>query len=174
MRRVLFLQGGAMLIAAIVIYTLAMVGANLSVAAFGPWVSPINAFVLIGLDLTLRDRLHDALAGRAMFWLRMGAIIIGAAAISYALNPAAGRIALASFVAFAVAGAFDAVAYFWLRRSAYMTRVNGSNVVGAAVDSMLFPTIAFGAFMPAIIGLQFVAKVSGGYLWSLALRRLVI
>lgn len=23
-------------------------------AAFGPWVSPINAFVLIGLDLALR------------------------------------------------------------------------------------------------------------------------
>ena len=40
---------------ALVVYTLAMTAANLSVAAFGPSVTAINAFVLIGLDLALRD-----------------------------------------------------------------------------------------------------------------------
>jgi len=39
---------------AVFVYATAMTLANLSVAAFGPWVSPINAFVLIGLDLALR------------------------------------------------------------------------------------------------------------------------
>lgn len=160
------------------IYTAAMVGANLSVAAFGPWVSPINSFVLIGLDLTLRDRLHDSLSGRPRFWLKMGAIIVGSALISYALNPASGRIAIASFIAFAIAGAADAIAYAALRKTTrgqdYLFRVNGSNVAGAAVDSLIFPTIAFGAFMPAIVALQFAAKVGGGYIWALALRRLVI
>lgn len=160
------------------IYIGALVGANLSIAAFGPWVSPINAFILIGLDLTLRDRLHDAMHGRRHFWLQMGAIIIGSALLSYALNPAAGRIALASFIAFAASGIADAAVYAMLRKTIrgqdYMFRVNGSNVAGAAVDSLLFPTIAFGAFMPAIIGLQFAAKVAGGYVWALILRRLVL
>lgn len=160
------------------IYAAALVGANLSIAAFGPWISPINAFVLIGLDLTLRDRLHDALHGRPWFWFQMGALILVSAAVSYALNPAAGRIALASFIAFCASGVADAAAYHLLRKSArgtdYMFRVNGSNVAGAAVDSVLFPTIAFGAFMPAIIALQFAAKVGGGFVWSILLRRLAI
>lgn len=34
---------------AVFVYATAMTLANLSVAAFGPWVSPINAFVLLGL-----------------------------------------------------------------------------------------------------------------------------
>jgi queuosine precursor transporter len=47
-----------MLTIAILIYAAAMTLANLSIATWGPWVSPINAFVLIGLDLALRDWLH--------------------------------------------------------------------------------------------------------------------
>ena len=46
------------LMIAIIAYAAAMVLANLSVAVLGPWVSPINAFLLIGLDLALRDLLH--------------------------------------------------------------------------------------------------------------------
>ena len=45
-------------IAAVFVYAAAMILANLSVATFGPWVSLINAFLLIGLDLALRDWLH--------------------------------------------------------------------------------------------------------------------
>lgn len=43
----------------VLIYISALVIANLLVAHFGPWFSPINAFLLIGLDLSLRDYLHD-------------------------------------------------------------------------------------------------------------------
>ena len=46
------------MIVAIAIYIAAMTAANLSVAAFGPAITPVNAFVLIGLDLALRDYLH--------------------------------------------------------------------------------------------------------------------
>lgn len=164
------------MILVILLYAGALVGANLSIAAFGPWVSPINAFILIGLDLTLRDRLHDAWAGMANFWARMAGLIVFAAGLSYLINPAAGRIALASFVAFVAAGLVDALIYHVMRRrgSDYMLRVNGSNVGAAAVDSLIFPTLAFGAFLPAIVALQFLAKVAGGFLWSLVLRRLLI
>ncbi len=155
---------------AIAAYLFAMVAANLSVATFGPWISPLNAFLFIGLDLSLRDHLHDRWKGRGL-WQRMAALIAVAGVISYALNPAAGQIALASVVAFCAAGIVDAVIYHWLRGRPYLQRSNGSNVAGAAVDSLLFPTIAFGGFLPAIVALQFAAKVGGGLVWSLVLNR---
>lgn len=164
------------LILVIAIYVGAIVAANLSVATFGPWVSPINSFLLIGLDLSLRDRLHDAIASRTTFWPQMAGIILLAAGISYQLNPAAGAIAFASAVAFLVAGLVDAIIYHVLkaRGATYMARVNGSNMGGALADSFIFPTLAFGAVLPAIIGLQFVAKMAGGFIWALVLRRLQI
>lgn len=60
---------GPILILAILIYAAAMTVANLTIAHFGPWVSPINAFVLIGLDLTLRDWLHMRLRAWQMLAL---------------------------------------------------------------------------------------------------------
>jgi uncharacterized PurR-regulated membrane protein YhhQ (DUF165 family) len=50
-------------------------------------------------------------------------------------------------------------------------RANGSNMAGAAVDSLIFPTLAFGALMPHIVLLQFVAKVAGGAIWAALLAR---
>jgi hypothetical protein len=152
------------------IFVAAIATANLIVAWLGPWVSPINAFVLIGLDLSLRDYLHDK--WRNELW-RMGLLIAGAGVLSYLLNPAAGRIAIASTVAFTVASTFDALVYHGLIDRKWLVRSNGSNVAGAAADSIAFPLIAFGLFpgVAAIIGLQFVAKVSGGAVWSLALSK---
>ena len=144
----------------VAIYAVAMTLANLSVATWGPWVSPINAFVLIGLDLTLRDWLHV----RIKAW-QMGALIGFTGLLTYALNPAAGMIAVASACAFSAAAVVDWAAFSKLRGS-WLYRANGSNIAGAAVDSLIFPTIAFGALMPTIVLSQFVAKVAGGALWS--------
>jgi len=52
-------------------------------------------------------------------------------------------------------------------------QVQCSNVVGAVVDSVIFPMLAFGAFPPALIALQSAAKVGGGAIWSVLLRPLV-
>lgn len=149
---------------AILIYAAAMTLANLSVATWGPWVSPINAFVLIGLDLALRDWLHMRLKA----W-QMGALIVATGALTYLLNPAAGMIAVASACAFSAAALVDWATFARLRGS-WMYRANGSNIAGAAVDSLIFPTLAFGALMPHIVAMQFVAKVAGGALWAWALR----
>jgi hypothetical protein len=46
-----------------------------------------------------------------------------------------------------------------------------SNVAGAAVDSLIFPTLAFGALMPAIVLAQFAAKVAGGAVWAYLMSR---
>ena len=151
--------------AAVCAYALAMTVANLLVVAFGPAVTPINAFFLIGFDLTLRDWLHVRLSRGAML-----ALILASGVLTYALNPAAGQIAAASAVAFALAAGADWLAFSRISGS-WMRRANGSNVVGAAVDSLVFPTLAFGALLPAIVVAQFVAKVAGGAVWSLVLRR---
>jgi uncharacterized PurR-regulated membrane protein YhhQ (DUF165 family) len=157
-----------MLTLAIMIYAAAMTLANLSVATWGPWVSPINAFVLIGLDLALRDWLHVRLRA----W-QMGALIACTGLLTYVLNPAAGMIAVASSVAFTAAALAD-WATFARMRGSWLFRANGSNVAGAAVDSLIFPTLAFGSLMWHIVALQFVAKVLGGALWAWAFSRRVV
>jgi len=154
-----------MLTIAILIYAIAMTLANLSIATWGPWVSPINAFVLIGLDLALRDWLHVRLKA----W-QMGVLIACTGLLTYALNPAAGMIAIASSVSFTVAAMVDWMTFARLRGS-WLYRANGSNVAGAAVDSLIFPTLAFGVLMPHIVAMQFAAKVAGGALWSALLSR---
>ena len=151
---------------AVIVYALAMTIANLSVATFGPAVTPINAFVLIGLDLALRDWLHV----RLKVW-QMGALIVATGVLTYVLNPAAGMIAIASAAAFTSAAVVDWSVFAKLRGS-WLFRANGSNVAGAAVDSLLFPTIAFGALMPHIVLAQFVAKVAGGAIWAWIISRI--
>lgn len=155
------------MIYAILIYAVAMTCANLSIAAFGPWVSPINAFFLIGLDLALRDWLHV----RLRVW-QMGALIAATGLLTYILNPSAQHIAIASAVSFALAALADWLTFTKLQGS-WLRRSMGSNVVGAAVDSLIFPTLAFGALMPAIVLMQFAAKAAGGAMWAALMNRFV-
>jgi len=150
------------------IYIAAMVAANLLVWWLGPWFSPINAFILIGLDLTLRDVMQE----RFTRWQIAGVIAAGGI-ITWFANPAAAHIAIASVTAFTVSALADWAAYTMLRSKPWLVRSNGSNIVGAAVDSIIFPTLAFGSFMPVIIGLQFAAKVGGGAIWSLVMQPFV-
>lgn len=154
----------------IALYLGAIVAANLSVAAFGPSSTIINAFLLIGLDITTRDRLHDLWGGRQL-WLRMAALIVAGSALSWLINRNAGQIALASMVAFAAAGIADALIYQRLLRRPWMVRVNGSNVISAAVDSVIFPWIAFGSPIWWVVLGQFAAKVLGGAFWAFILQR---
>lgn len=159
----------ALLVAA---YLGAIVLANLLVAALGPAVVPINALVLIGLDLTARDLLHERWQGRGL-WLRMGLLIAAGGLISWLLNADAYRIALASTVAFVAAGAWDAGVYHLLRRSPRLYRINVSNVCAALIDSALFAVIAFApmAGLLWLIVVQWLVKVLGGLVWSLILDR---
>ena len=154
-----------MIATAVLVYAAAMILANLSVATFGPSVTPVNAFVLIGLDLTMRDWLHV----RIKPW-QMAALIAITGLLTYALNPAAGKIAAASACAFSGAALVDWATFTRLRGS-WMYRANGSNVAGAAVDSLIFPTLAFGALMPQIVLAQFLAKIAGGAIWTWIFNR---
>jgi uncharacterized PurR-regulated membrane protein YhhQ (DUF165 family) len=149
---------------AIIAYAFAMTAANLLIVKFGVWMSPVNSFLLIGLTLVLRDWLHVRLKS----W-QMALLITASGAITYLLNPAAAQIAIASSTAFTLAALVDWAVFAkvtgtWFRRS------NVSNVAGAAIDSVAFPTIAFGVLMPEIVLAQFASKIVGGFIWSFVLR----
>jgi hypothetical protein len=153
----------------VIMYLAAIVLANLAVARFGPGSTIVVAFLFIGLDLTARDRLHDAWRGDRLF-VKMALLIAAGSILSYALNRDAGQIALASFVAFAAAAIVDTVVYQLLGGYPRWLRVNGSNIPSAAVDSIIFPTLAFGSFLLPIVLGQFLAKTLGGFVWSLFFR----
>ncbi len=147
---------------------MAIVLANYSVYKFGAGASIINAFAFIGLDLTARDGLHEFWIGRSLA-VKMYILILVGSLLSFALGGGVGRIAIASAISFGASASADAVVYAVLYKRARMIKTNGSNLAGALVDSLLFPTLAFGSFMPAIVAGQFVAKVAGGFIWSLIL-----
>ena len=152
---------------AITAYLLSMTAANLLVAQFGPSISPIIAFFLIGMDLTLRDWLHVRFKT-----IQMLGLIGTAGLLTLTLKPAASMIAIASSAAFTAAALVD-WAVFSKMTGSWFRRSNASNVAGAAVDSVVFPTIAFGALMPQIVLMQFLAKVLGGAIWAYAIDRLL-
>jgi hypothetical protein len=151
------------------LYIGAIVAANLLVAQFGVSVVVLNAFVFIGLDLSTRDALHEQWHGRNL-WRNMALLIASGSLLSALLNWQAAPIALASFIAFTGAGFADTVTYQLLGDKTRFIRMNGSNVIAAGVDSILFPAIAFGfpLLIPVMVG-QFAAKVLGGFVWSLVL-----
>ncbi len=151
-------------------YLTAIVLANLSVAYFGPQFAIVNSFVLIGLDLTVRDALHERWRGRNL-WRNMLLLIGGGSVLSALLSIQALPIAIASFVAFSATGITDTLVYQLLGHRARLLRMNGSNVVSAGVDSLVFSALAFGfPLLWGIIAGQYIAKVAGGFVWSLVLN----
>lgn len=155
----------------VLVYLVAIVAANLSVAYFGPQAVIVNSFLLIGLDLTTRDKLHE-LWHNDRLWLRMFGLILTGSIITVILNAGAWQIALASTVAFGAAAVVDAIVYQVLYKRHKLVKMNGSNVLSAAVDSVLFPAIAFGfPLMWTIMLGQFAAKVLGGLMWSFVIAR---
>ena len=156
-------------------YLAAIVAANLSIAHWGPTAAVYNAFLFIGLDLVARDRLHDLWRGRLI--RNMALLIATGSALSYALGvwlgtgPFVARIALASAVAFGAAAVADALVYHWLRHKAWYERVNGSNIVGAGVDSLVFVALWPFGFQFTYAFTLWAAKVAGGVVWALLLKR---
>lgn len=153
----------------ITVWLAAITAANIITATFGPDASIVNAFWLIGLTLVIRDQLHDQ-------WKRhrvpkMAALITTGALLAYLVTPDAGRIGVASGVAFLAAEALDALVYHAVRHWPWLERSNTSNFFGAAADSIVFPTVAFGGVLWTVTVGQFTAKVAGALLFTLLIQR---
>ncbi len=151
-------------------YLGAIVVANLSVSHWGPKAAIYNAFILIGLDLSTRDALHDMWHGRLL--RNMTLLIVAGSVISYLAGlwigsgPFVGRIAVASAVAFGLAALADSVTYHLLRDRPWNQRVNQSNIVAAAIDSLVFVALWPFGFQFTLAFTLFAAKVAGGVVWS--------
>lgn len=146
---------------------LVIIIANLSTTYFGLWVTPLNAFFLIGAELVLRDVMHESLSK-----IRMLSIVVIAGIISFLINADSKNIALASFLAIVVSCLVDYYVYSktkgtWIRRS------NKSNFFSGFSDSLIFPLVAFGIFNPYIFILQWMAKFIGGFIWSVLLNKVM-
>lgn len=148
-----------------IIYISSICMANFSVYLFGPISTPANAFIFIGLDFFIRDKLHERIG-----IMKMLTIIAAAGAISFSINPSTDMIAFASFSAFAISSFADAFVYQSLIGKTWLVKSNASNIVSSSVDSFVFPIIAFGGFFPLIVTGQFAAKVFGGVFWSFILK----
>lgn len=150
----------------VLVYILSVVLANLSASYFGIWVTPINAFFLIGLEITVRDLIHARITH-----LKLVGIVLVAGVLSYLINIDAQNIAIASFIAVTVSCLLD---YFVFKRvkGSWLKKSNSSNVVSSASDSLIFPTVAFGSFNAGVVLLQFSLKLFGGFLWSLLINKL--
>lgn len=150
-------------------------GANWAIGRYG--IVPIGfgltapaGVYFVGLAFGLRDALHE-LAGRG--WV-LAAVLCGSA-LSWALAEAvtlsdgvvlasAGRVALASAVAFGLSELADYALYSPLRERNWPVAVVVSNLAGAVVDSALFLWLAFGSL--AHVQGQLVGKA---YMIALAL-----
>ncbi len=153
----------------IALFLAAITAANLISAHYGPEASIYNAFALIGLTLVIRDQLHDEWQGHRL--PKMLTLIVAGSALAYLVTPDAGKIGMASGVAFLCAESVDALVYHAVRRWEWLERSNFSNLFGAAVDSLVFPTLAFGGLMWGITLGQFTAKVAGALLFTLLISR---
>ena len=154
---------------AVIAYLLAIAIANILASTYGPSITIFTSFVLIGFDFSCRDYLQQRWEGGRL-WFRMFALIAAGGIISYVINADSARIAVASCVSFSVASGIDAIVFALIGRKVHkFYRWNGTNLVGAGIDSILFPTLAFGVLLPAVVIGQYVAKVLGGLFWSVIL-----
>lgn len=141
-------------------YLCAMTLANVLVAGLGPWVIPLNSFVLIGFDLSARDWLQVRLTTGEMLGL-----IAAGAVLTLVAAPDAGRIALASAGSFAASSLVDWAAFSRSPFASWKGRARWSNLWGAAADSVFFPLLAFGGVSPWLFAAQFCAKALGSLAW---------
>lgn len=124
-------------------YGMVPVGFGL-IATAGTWAA--------GLVLLARDWVHDT-AGR---WAVLGCIAAGAA-LSWAMtNPA---LALASGAAFAISELADLAVYTPLRKRGWAKAAVASNLVGSAVDTVVFLALAGFPIWQAMPG-QMLAKTT--------------
>lgn len=141
--------------AAFAAYILTIFGANWAIATFG--LVPVGFGLLApagvyfaGVSFTLRDAVQETLGRK---WAIV-AILVGAALSALISGP----LAIASGAAFLVSELVDFAVYTPLRLRSRPLAVLLSNTVGAALDSAIFLSLAFG-------GLDFIWGQVVGKSW---------
>ena len=126
---------------------------NLIVYYCGAWVIPITTSVCVAANMMLRDRVF---CGKG---LKFSAAAAAAGLCTFAINHGALTVAIASFTA-VVVGAFVAGwAFKLLKNKVAIEKARPiANTCSAVTDSILYPTIAFMAFLPFVSVEMFASK----------------
>ncbi len=154
-------------------YIVAIVTANLIVARYGQPALVVTAAVLIPFDLVTRDVLHERWKGPSLV-RNMAALILSGSVIASLMNIDAAQVALASFVAFTVAQTVNALVFEVLENKVTrFKRMNISNFVAAAIDSTVFPLVAFAVVDWRLSVAQWGTKFTCGVImtWFIVKRR---
>ena len=128
--------------ALVVVYLAVLVAANIAVYLTGQAALLLTGLVLVPFDFAVRVRLQEAWAGRGL-WLRLFALMIGGGILTVVTLPNAHQVALASVTAFACGSILGAVAYAAIARRRVTWARAVSLATMAAVDSIVFPLLAF-------------------------------
>jgi queuosine precursor transporter len=148
----------------VLLYLSGIVAANILVHTFGiiqigALMLPAGA-VMIGLTFSFRDMVQQR-HGKWQCWIWM----FVASAITLLFNP---QLALASVSAFLIAEFLD-WAIFTFSGGTFQRRLVLSNLIGTPVDSLVFVTLAFGFYWPAIWG-QTLVKFASSLIVLIAMR----
>lgn len=148
----------------VALYLGSIVVANQAIVKWGAAAVP---YVTLGLGfctLGVRDLLHDLFGSHRR--VKMATLILVGAGLSYLVNADAALVAKGSAAAFFASETVDALTYHGLRDRPWLKRSNTSNIVGAAIDSIVFVSIVFG-FTWTLVLIQTACKVLGGLAFAL-------
>ncbi len=154
------------------VYLLALILANFIVLWLGKPGLVLTAFILIPFDFVMRAYFHETWKGKDLF-INMFLLIASAGVLTYILNPDAKHIAIGSATAFICAQTTAGILYQALISKPYFVKVNGSDLAGILVDSVVFQWVAFHSLDWGITWTQTVMKVLGGLAWYYIIFKLL-
>lgn len=146
------------------IYLLAFVLANYLVIWFGQYGLIFTALFLIPFDFVMRCVFHETYKGLKLF-LYLSSLVVGASVITYLINQDNFSIALGSCLGFGAAQLFASIFYQISIKKSYFIKVNGSDLIGIIIDSIVFQLIAFSSINTTISISQICMKFIGGLFW---------
>ena len=146
------------------LYLLAFVFANFIVLWFGSKGLIFTALFLVPFDFVIRCLFHETWKGMELF-LKLGALVLIASALTYVINRDSLNIALGSACGFIAAQIAAGIFYQLTIKRNFFIKVNGSDAVGILVDSIIFQVVAFEIINPSITLSQFLLKIVGGFFW---------
>lgn len=153
-----------MLALKISLYLLAFVLSNFIVLWFDAQGLIFTALFLIPFDFVIRCMFHEQWKGKELI-LKLGMIALIASTLTFLINQNTLKIAIASSFGFIGAQIFAGVFYQFFIKCNYFIKVNGSDVIGILIDSIIFQLIAFSVIVPKITISQILLKIVGGLFW---------
>lgn len=120
----------------------------------GAWIVPFTTCVCVAANMMLRDRVF---CDRGLKFSMAIAAIAGLC--TFILNSDALTVAIASFVAVVTGSFVSGLVFELLKNKLVIEKARPiANTCSAVSDSLLYPTIAFMAFLPVISMEMFVSK----------------